>query len=433
MRVSEETLNALWGNQDIDWQTGVRETILGTSVHGRARVIGAPRIQLVSSEDQATFRIVFPGTAYSRTTGYNGPAIIHSRAVTDFTATKQIVLEPGEGFRELPTEIGARTQIFIDGIDSARGGLIGRIVRRRATRIEATMHSQATEIVRQKAATRIASALDRTSQERLARMNWVRRLRDVVQVMFRGEQSGEPRYALSTTPRYLQIALGPGNRDSSSDLSRDAQVELPGADTPVSPVELWIHESVAQNRLPAAALDLVRVPATVNDLLQAISATVQVMTGNKLRSGALEELIAQQPVRTRQSGDWSVIAVEVPLETKPRSPTALAQRNPSAQRNSSAQRNPSPSPALPSQTARLADSNSATVTTAATLGPSHESSPRPGNRRWTSGPYHADATFLALEGNVVRLLRTSGVRTSIPLEKLSPADQQWIRDYLAAQ
>jgi hypothetical protein len=34
---------------------------------------------------------------------------------------------------------------------------------------------------------------------------------------------------------------------------------------------------------------------------------------------------------------------------------------------------------------------------------------------------------------MVRLLRTTGVRASIPIEKLSPVDQQWIREYLAAR
>src|SRR5262245_21408389 len=155
LRLSEGMLNSLWGNQWIDRQADVRDNILGTSIYGRARVVGASRVQLAESPDQARFQMLFQGTAYSRTTGYNGPAIIYSRAVTAFTATKQIVAEAGDGFRAWPSQVWARTQTFVEGIGSTRGGLVGRIVQRRAARSEAELHAEATEIARQKTARRV--------------------------------------------------------------------------------------------------------------------------------------------------------------------------------------------------------------------------------------------------------------------------------------
>src|SRR4029453_12578551 len=70
LRVSQGMLNALWGNPDIDRQADVRDYILGTTIYGRARVIGSSRVQLAESPDQAKFHMIFQGTAHSRTTGY---------------------------------------------------------------------------------------------------------------------------------------------------------------------------------------------------------------------------------------------------------------------------------------------------------------------------------------------------------------------------
>jgi hypothetical protein len=70
------------------------------------------------------------------------------------------------------------------------------------------------------------------------------------------------------------------------------------------------------------------------------------------------------------------------------------------------------------------------------VGPKMPARPAPehvgANRRiWTSGNFTAHAEFLSLEGNVVRLRRPTGIRTSIPLEKLSLADRNWIKNHLS--
>jgi hypothetical protein len=52
-------------------------------------------------------------------------------------------------------------------------------------------------------------------------------------------------------------------------------------------------------------------------------------------------------------------------------------------------------------------------------------------RTWTSGKYTAEARFVSLDGDTVRLQRTSGVNTKIPFEKLSAEDQHWIRQYVS--
>jgi SLA1 homology domain 1, SHD1 len=413
LRVSEGTLNELWGSRDVDRQTDVRDMILGTSVYGRARVVGTSRIELTPSADQATFRMIFEGTAYSRTTGYNGPAIIYSRAITGFTATKQIAFEPGEGFRAAPSQVLASTQVFVDGIDSTRGGLVGRVVRRRAAREESALHSQATEIARQRAGHRVAGALDRTTEQRLARLNWVAPLRELAATALSAADSGEPRFAFSTTPQYLQIATSFGDRG--------LPIEIPLRDTRIADgtaAEVWLHESLLGGRLPAR-LDLVTRPVAMRNVLSVLSATARAIAGNKDFHSPLGPFLAQQPVRIHKAGDWRVVALDM-TSTAPR---AIA-------RASVPRAKPQSSSAVASvQRTRPLAAEPAPASRSVAA----QSSDLPKNRIWTSGPYHADATFLALEGNMVRLLRTSGVRASIQFEKLSPADQQWITNYLAAE
>ncbi len=78
LRISEAMLNSLVNNKAFDRQIDVRDVILGTSIYGTVRIVGKPGIKLADSPDQATFHIIFDGTAYSQTTGYNGPAIIEA-------------------------------------------------------------------------------------------------------------------------------------------------------------------------------------------------------------------------------------------------------------------------------------------------------------------------------------------------------------------
>jgi hypothetical protein len=419
LRLSEEMLNTLLGSQDVDRQTGVREVILGTAVYGQSRVTGQHRVQLAENGEQATFFLIFQGAAHSRTTGYNGPAIIYSRTITTFTATKQIVLEPGQGFQALPSQVTARSQTFVEGIDSTRGGLIGRIVRRRAARTEAALHAEATEIARQKAARRIAAALDRTSEARLARLNGVSQFQNVAAAALSAGRSGQPKYACCTTPHYLQIATSFGSGGSPIELPVEDASDAAGA-----PIEIWFHETLVGDGT-LAAIDLMTTPTSVADFLKAISTAAQVIGGNQDPSSPLAPLLSEQPVRIRKTGDWRVIAVEMPADASPAIARAPAPRIMPQQ--------PAPAAPTPTVPSSAAPAPAAIAQLAPAPGPAAEPADPPRNRIWTSGPYHADAQFLALEGNMVRLLRTTGVRTSIPIEKLSPADQTWIREYLAAR
>ena len=120
--------------QRLDRETSVRDNILGTEIYGRRGSMARPGVKLTDCPDQATFQVIVDGTAHSRSTGYNRQAIIYSHSVTSFTATKQVIFEPGRGFYALPPQVRPVRKRSSTASGSSRGGIVGRIVRRRAAR-----------------------------------------------------------------------------------------------------------------------------------------------------------------------------------------------------------------------------------------------------------------------------------------------------------
>jgi hypothetical protein len=244
VRISEAALNSLLGDEIVDRQTEVRDVVLGTPVFGRARTIAQPGVRLGEDPDHLKFALVLRGNVNSRTTGYSGPARVYSRALTSFTATKEVTFEPGRGYVGRPAHVTSRTKLFTEGIGSSRGGLIGSIIRRRASRIVAAQKPTATAIASEKARRRIQLAFDRTGEERLARLNRTASFRTLVLAALRGTGDAEPRLVYSTTPEYLQIAAT--SKDQSLPIARPP-ADSTGRGQP--PIAIWVHESLLGERV----------------------------------------------------------------------------------------------------------------------------------------------------------------------------------------
>lgn len=303
LRLSDTMLNSLM-TKGIDRETDVRDTILGTAIYGRARILAKPGVALKDCPDQATFQVLIEGTAHSRSTGYNGPAIIYSRSVTHFTATKQVVFDPGRGFYALPPEVHARTTTYTDGIDSTRGGIVGRIVRRRATEQAAAKHDEAQEIARQKAERRIAAAFDRLMDERLARLNKAAEFRTMAINALRPAGSPEPKYSCCSTVQYLQIATNFGEGGPAIELPLKGPASLAAA-----PIEVWIHNSLVGDQF-AAALQLLKTHARVSDFLVALSATAKIIEGPSSSRSPVQALTGELPINMRKVGAWLVVEID---------------------------------------------------------------------------------------------------------------------------
>ncbi|WP_254507504.1 SHD1 domain-containing protein [Anatilimnocola floriformis] len=392
LRVSSAMLNSSMDGKDlVNRESDVQEQMLGTTVIGKAKVTGTPVVKLIESGDSAKFQIILEGTAVSHTTGYNGPAIVTSRSTTKFTATKLVVFEPTRGFYGQPAKVNATTQTTIENIDSTRGGIIGRIVRRRAAAIEAGQHGQFEQIAAQRAERRIQLAFEKTAAHRLAKLNEVADVRSLASATGHSHSPMDIKYSCCTTPHYFQIAT------SFSDSGPPLELPKYDPNNPHNaPVEVWVHDTFIGEPI-ATGIDLLAKQAETNKLALTISAVARTL-GSAEFTDKIPTVIGRQTLHMHKIGHWRVAKVEIPAPDLAEVVQVL--RPVSA---------PSKPAVLPKVTVDVADAN----------------------RTWTSGKYTAEAKFVGIDGKTVKLQRTTGVNTTIPLEKLSDADQAWIKEYLA--
>ena len=170
VRLSGELLAPLI-ERPIDEVQAVDEEILDARAIGQAHVNGQPRLTLADDPAAAAFRVTVTGTIVSRTVGRKGPVQIHSQSETRFTATKRVVFEPGRGFVGEPADITAETTSQTNAIKPDRGGVVGRVIERRAWARVTESREQVNQIVQARAEAKIRESFDRLLDARLARLN----------------------------------------------------------------------------------------------------------------------------------------------------------------------------------------------------------------------------------------------------------------------
>jgi hypothetical protein len=348
----------------VDKTTPVTDFILGTNVWGKARTTGQPRLEMVANPDNAEFNIVLTGTTVSRTVGRNGPAVIYTRADTNFTATKRIAFQPGLGFVAEPAKISAKTRTTNEGVGATRGGLIGRIIVRRASQQVWQSQPQVEAIARQRAETRISAAFDDYVAGRLARVNKMADTRAAIAMILWDEKA--PRFTASTTPDYVQIVAS----------AADCDPVQPPASGPCDGVQFWVHRAAMGDEVDSA-LELWQSqppsPQLPAKALAVASTLVKVMgTGG-------ESSPAVDPISYEKVGEWRVLELSRMLigqtPPTPAEPTAIAQRE----------------------------------------------------RRWTSadGRFTCVASVVRLDENSVTLRRSdSGQLITVPLDRISSTDRR---------
>jgi len=220
----------------------VDEVILGVRAIGDAHVTGQPELVFTDDPDSAAFFVQLAGTIQSQTVGRKGPVEIHSRSQTRFTATKRVVYRPGRGFVGQPAQIAAQTSSQTERIEPDRGGILGRVIERRAWRRVGQSREAVNQIVQAKAEAKIRAAFDRLLECRLARVNRLADQRYAVAAALGGE--GTPRYECCTRHGCLIIAASTGE---SSNIGEQAD-ELIARGQQGPPMQVWVHESVVGNR-----------------------------------------------------------------------------------------------------------------------------------------------------------------------------------------
>lgn len=151
--------------RDIDQVTGVRDSILGTDLHGTARMVGRSSLALVEDPDEARLDILLGGTAWSNNVGYNGPVTIFSTGTTNISGRKQILLN-ADGFFAYAAQASTGTRSNIHDL-CANCGLIERIAWKRA----AQQKGPSEQIASQHAAARVAAQMNQEVGGQIADAN----------------------------------------------------------------------------------------------------------------------------------------------------------------------------------------------------------------------------------------------------------------------
>lgn len=144
------------------------DCILGTRIYGNGTTRGTVVLELVPNQRQGVFRAQFTGINDSQTVGYNRSAIIYTRGRTQLWGARQILLNES-GLLALGVEADAATRTTITGIDSSRRGLMGRLVRRVASRKAARQKPQAEAVAGEHAAERFRDRFTSQMDPPLAR------------------------------------------------------------------------------------------------------------------------------------------------------------------------------------------------------------------------------------------------------------------------
>jgi hypothetical protein len=151
--------------RDIDQVSAVNDNILGTSLHGSARLVGRTTLSLDDNPNVASMNILLGGNAWSNNIGYNGPVTIHSSAATSVSARKNIVMS-ADGMVGYAACASCGTRSTIHSI-CAKCGLVERIAWKRAGQ----QKGQAEAVGSQHASARVAGQMDREAGKMIAEQN----------------------------------------------------------------------------------------------------------------------------------------------------------------------------------------------------------------------------------------------------------------------
>lgn len=164
MQISEDFLKA-GVETAVDDHMPVRETILGTSIRGKAHTTGNVSLEVEANQARGAMRITLDGVSRTSNVGYNGPVTIYSTGKTDVLASAMVFLTEN-GMVAEPAEAECSTSTHISSINAKH-----KMVRKIAARRVASSKGQAERIASQKAARRVAGRMDDQVEEMLAEGN----------------------------------------------------------------------------------------------------------------------------------------------------------------------------------------------------------------------------------------------------------------------
>ncbi len=159
----------------VDRTGPVSDVILGTDIRGSGNTKGRTRVEFVPSDRFAVIDVILQGATQTKTTGYHGPARIHSDGVTRLGVRKRLWLD-AQGLHTHRAAARAHTETETTGISVGRRG---RLACRVAWRRTMAQKELAEQIAAQHASEQAQREMDREAEQALepAREHLEERLR----------------------------------------------------------------------------------------------------------------------------------------------------------------------------------------------------------------------------------------------------------------
>lgn len=219
---------------DIDRVQPVHDNILGTSIHGTARVVGQTDVKMLTNPDQAGYRILLGAVAHSNTVGYNGPVTILSTGVTQLNGEKRIHFDDDiGGMSPSPAIASASTCTSINSI-CARSRLVEKIAWKRA----AASKGEAEAIASGNAAARLRGEMDNQATDSTSQVNANFQDKYRRPLIIRGEYPKQ--FLTSSSTSQMQVVI------QQQGLGQLAAPDAPPA-PPAADLALQLHESYVSN------------------------------------------------------------------------------------------------------------------------------------------------------------------------------------------
>jgi hypothetical protein len=151
--------------RNVNQVSAINDNILGTSLHGTARMVGRTTLALDDNPTAASMNILLGGTAWSNNVGYNGPVTIYSTGATSVSARKLLQMN-ANGLFGYAARASCGTRSNIHDI-RAKHGLIEKMAWKRAGQ----QKGEAEAIASQHASWRVAGQMDREAGRLVAEQN----------------------------------------------------------------------------------------------------------------------------------------------------------------------------------------------------------------------------------------------------------------------
>ena len=232
LRVSADFLERLFARH-IDKESAVDNEVLGTHARGEAHTVADIDVILEPDDNGAAFYIVATGKTTARTTGHNGPAIIKSRTVTDWTCRKAVTFSGG-AFHMQPATIESKTTLLPEGVGSELPGIRGAIVKRVAERRVEESHAQAQQTTTENVRRRILSQVDADIDAKVTKLNHHLHSHQLVsRALALEKELGSVK--LSTSRDWVNVSFFEASKTSAPISSANSVAQ--------GDIELWIHNS----------------------------------------------------------------------------------------------------------------------------------------------------------------------------------------------